>query len=164
MRKLIDDALAAPAEAKRQEVFKKALEKRFGLAITVPPGMTNTHFDQFYDMMDRLPVQQTNQDSLEILIYDKTSSGAAFTPAARRPKWAILAPPRNGITKSADRSAEPMNAFSMNSLARNRPRGGCQIPHHAEQDKPGCGNWKTRTLATVIAALLEDLNASAGTA
>jgi hypothetical protein len=166
VRKLIDDALAAPAEAKRQEVFKKALEKRFGLVITVPPGMSNTHFDQFYDMLDRLPIQQSSQDSLKFLNYDKTSKGAAFYPGGAKvemgnfgaaEKWDY----KNPVTGTA----EPLNAFSVNSLH--------EIGHAVDEKyrimlsnkaKPGCGDWKDETLATVIAAFIKDLRASAGTA
>ncbi len=169
-RKLMTDALAAKgdlaADAKVQEIYRKALEKRFGLTIVVPPGMTNTHFDQFYEMLDRLPVQQGHQDNLKILRYDASSSGASYNTGLMRvtmgnftkeTKWDYKNPV-TGVT-------EPINAFAINSLH--------EIGHavdnkykimDANGKNAGCGAWKEETQDTVVAAFLKELKATGGTA
>lgn len=162
---LLEKALKAAAEEKRQEAFKQALKKRFGLEITVPSGMSNTNFDQFYDMMDRLPVQQTSQDRLKKLVYDKDSKGAAFWPGGTgridmgnfgaTETWNYKNP-TTGVT-------EPMTAFSINTLH--------EIGHSVDDkygimakhgNSTGCAGWKAETLNSVIAAFLKDLKASGG--
>jgi hypothetical protein len=164
--KLLERVLKAAQEEKRQAAFKDALEKRYGLTITVPPGMSNTHFDQFYDMMDRLPIQQTSQSSLKALTYDKSSKGAAFYPGGpgkvemgnfgAAEKWNYQDPKTKTVL--------PMTAFSINTLH--------EIGHSVDEkysimknnkSNAGCGKWNdTETLATVITAFIKELKKAAG--
>ncbi len=167
IRRVIDEAIAAKAEEKRQEVFKAALEKRFGLTITLPAGMTNSHFDQFYDMMDRLPVQQSSQDSLKILNYRPGSKGASYNEGLARVSMGTFGSaetweyqdPGNPQTKL------PMNAFSINSLHEIGHAVDAKYRVMAKNmQNAGCGKWEIETEDKVVAALLKDLKASAGTA
>jgi len=163
---ILEGALKAAAEEKRQEAFKEALKKRYGLDVNVPAGMSNTNFDQFYDMMDRLPIQQTSQDSLKKLMYDKDSRGASYNKTEARVKMGNFGaaetwPYQNPTT--GDR--EDMRAFSINTLHEIG---------HAVDDKysimknnggnAGCGKWNSETLASVTQAFLDDLKSSAGSA
>lgn len=164
---LLERALKAAAEEKRQAAFKAALEQRFGLTITIPPAMENTHFDQFYDMMDRLPIQQTSQSSLKELTYDKSSSGAAFWPGGpgkvemgnfgAAETWDY----KNPVTGAT----EPMTAFSINSLHEIGHAVDEKYGIMAKNSKnPGCGKWEDETLDSVIKAFIKDLKATAGNA
>jgi hypothetical protein len=167
-RKMMDDALKAAgdvnAEAKKQAVFKKALETRFGLTITIPSGMTNTHFDQFYDMMNRLPVQQASHDKLQKLVYDAASSGAAYNKDEAKVIMGSYEDANWNYKNPVTGVTEPLNGFNISSLH--------EIGHAVDSKykimeknraNAGCGEWAIETAGSVAQAFLKDLKDSAGT-
>jgi hypothetical protein len=157
-RTLLNDALAAAGgdvAAKKQEAYKKALIARYGLTITVPPGMTNTHFDRVYDMFGLLPVQHTGHDKLLNLEYS-TEEGAAYGSAT-------IEMGDYGDATSDWNYKEPANGFNISTLHEIG---------HAVDDKyglmatngknAGCGGWKEETLDSVATALTNGFKAGVG--
>ena len=66
-------AKGKPSAAQKSAIYQKALEDHYGLAITVPAGMSNTHFDRVFDMMGTVPKSQVEHGKLKKLTYDKTA-------------------------------------------------------------------------------------------
>jgi hypothetical protein len=142
--KLLDDALAAAGgdvAAKKQAAYKAALEKRYGVTITIPPGMTNTHLDQMYDMFALLPVEHTGTDKMKKITYNK-EEGAAYDKAE-------IFMGDYGDGKGTWDYKEPQNAFNISTLHEIGHSVDDKYGLMANNSAANCGGWKAETLASV---------------
>lgn len=162
LKAIMGDKKGNPDAAQKSAVYKKALEDLYGLKITVPSGMANTHFDRVFDMFGTVPKGDVKQDKLKKLTYstaEKDKGGGAygsaeiemgdFGDATGKEKYQI------------DGKAIPANSFDVTTLH--------EIGHSvdeknsimsANQSNAGCGGWKSETVGTVATAFLADLKKS----
>ncbi len=173
--KLLDDALAASggssskkraAAAKKQEIYKEALEKRFGIEILNTDGTKNTHFDQFYEMMATVPVQQSVQSSLNLLTYDKKSGGAAYgkgTMGTKQVGFIEMGGSINEADVGWEYHGKKVEVFKINTLH--------EIGHSVD-DKygimaknmggKGCGGWEKTSIDAVASAFVDQFRKGDG--
>ena len=161
------------AKIREQETFANALKSRFGIEIQVPDGMSNTHFENFYEMMARVPVQHSSQDMLQKLIYyatedwkEKAAYGDAeiemgsFEMSSSLMKYTD---PETGevINDPISGMKAYVNGFNISALH--------EIGHAVDEKykimadsmtKSSCGAWKKEAEADIAAALLAELKGS----
>lgn len=167
---LLDDATkAAGDEDARQVAYEKALKERYGFAISNPDRIRNTHFDQVYQMFDKVPETDVVQGRMRKLSYkpvndDGTANaGAAYGGAEIEmgsygaEDWAY----QNPVTQRQ----EPVNGFSISTLH--------ELGHSIDDrfgimsgnlGKSGSGGWRAESLDSVAAALLAEFWANDGKA
>ena len=78
IKDVMGDAEGPPSAQQKNDAYKKALEDFYGLTITVPNGMTNTHFDQMFDMFGTVPQDHVKQNKLKALKYDTNDIGGVY--------------------------------------------------------------------------------------
>ncbi|MDE2006263.1 MAG: hypothetical protein KGI51_06840 [Rhodospirillales bacterium] len=184
-QKLLDDALGARGgdqTAARQEAYKAALEKRYGVTIDTsvtvkqmqnkggktrevtvkqPIDPAKLQLDRMYDMFGQVPVRDTCHSKLQKLAYTKKGGTA----------WYGGAEITMGDLGTTDWEfagyKDGAKAFSVTALH--------ELGHavddkygimKANQTKTSCGGWSAGNLAiaTVAAAFLKDFKAHAGSA
>lgn len=78
LKAVMGDAKGPPSAQQKSDAYKKALEDFYGLTITVPNGMTNTHYDQMFDMFGTVPQEHVKQNNLKALKYDTADIGGVY--------------------------------------------------------------------------------------
>lgn len=164
---LLKDALAASGadDTKRQDVFKKLLEQRFDIQITIPTGMSNTHLEKMYDMFSLVPPEHVGHDMLTKLIYSKKSadrvSGAYEGTTAEIEMGAFTGAEEDSYTIGGKKVK--VNAFNVTTLH--------EIGHAVDEknkimtnngSKAGCGGWATHTVEEVAQIYLDNFKTTTG--
>ena len=78
IKDVMGEAEGPPSAQQKNDAYKKALEDFYGLTITVPDGMTNTHFDQMFDMFGTVPQGHVKQNKLKSLKYNTADIGGVY--------------------------------------------------------------------------------------
>ncbi|MBQ0942634.1 hypothetical protein KAK07_04740 [Ideonella sp. 4Y16] len=157
-REVMGKSKDAPTPAQKSAIYKKALEDRYGLTITVPEGMTNTHFDRVYDMMGTVPKSQAKHDKLKILNYNSSSGSGSYNRGLGRVTMGDFGDASGTEDYVVDGTTHAANSFDVTTLH--------ELGHalDAEQqimqnhgNKAGCGGWTRQSAASVGTALLAHL-------
>lgn len=160
-KSVMGDIEGTPDETQRSKIFEKALKDHYGLKITVPKGMSNTHFDRVFDMLGTVPRAQVNHGKLKKLTYlagekDKGSGayGSAeidmgdFGSASKEEAYSV-----DGVTM-------PANSFDVTMLHEmGHALDDAKGIMNKLQGRSGCGGWKPETrdsTATVMAQAFQD--------
>jgi hypothetical protein len=155
-KKVMGDAKGAPNEAQKAAIYKNALEDHYGLEVTIPAGMTNTHMDRVYDMMGTVPKKQAKHRKLKKLTYssaaDDAGSGAYGDAEIEMGDF-------GDATGSEDYQIDgekvPANSFDVTTLHEMGhaldDKQGIMAKHMA---KSGCGGWRSESKDSVADALL----------
>jgi hypothetical protein len=136
-------------KAESEDVYKKALEARYGFTIDTK-GRDFTNLDKIYAVLKMVPPEDVAQAELKKLTYyEPGKGGAAFGGAtifmgdygAAKDDWAYTNP---------DGSPAPANGFSISALHELGhsidSRNGIMT---ANRSKSGCGAWTPESVASV---------------
>ncbi len=165
-----DAAKAGNDDAIVQKVYAKALKDRYGIEISNPAGMANTHLEQVYEMFDKVPEADVVQGRMKKLTYQplddkgEKNTGAAYGGAEifmgdyGKETWTYLDPDNPG------KEIKP-NGFSISTLH--------ELGHSVDdrfgvmrsnQGKKGAGGWNEENREKVAAALIKHFKAGDGKA
>jgi hypothetical protein len=162
LKTIMGDKKGKPDVTQKSAIYKKALEDLYGLKISVPAGMANTHFDKVFDMFGTVPKGDVKQDKLKKLTYstdEKSKGGGAYGSAEIEMGDFGDATGKEGY--QIDGKVIPANSFDVTTLH--------EIGHSVDekntvmsknQSKPGCGGWKSENVASVATAFLGELKKS----
>lgn len=149
-------AKGAPNATQKAAIYKKALEDHYGLAITIPSGMSNTHMDRVFDMMGTVPRDQAKHDKMDKLTYvdtdDYKGSGAYGGTTVLMGDFGDASGMEN---YQVDGKVLPANSFDVTTLHEMGhaldAKEGIMAAH---MSKTGCGGWKTESKDSTIDALV----------
>ncbi len=150
-----------PSAAQKSAIYKQAIEDLYALKITVPAGMSNTHFDRVFDMFGTVPKGDVKQDKLKKLTYstaeDDQGSGAYAKDEAE-----IEMGDFGGAAGKEDYEIDgkkiPANSFDVTTLH--------EIGHSVDaqngimsknQGSTGCGGWQPETMQSVATVFLAEI-------
>jgi hypothetical protein len=159
LKTIMGDKKGNPDATQKSAIYKKALEDLYGLKITVPAGMANTHFDRVFDMFGTVPKGDVAQDKLKKLTYstdEKSKGGGAYGSAEI--EMGDFGEASDKENYQIDGKVIPANSFDVTTLH--------EIGHSVDekntimsknQSKAGCGGWRSEDVAKVATAFLGEL-------
>jgi hypothetical protein len=162
IKAIMGDKKGNPDATQKSAIYKNALEDLYGLKITVPSGMANTHLDRVFDMFGTVPKGDVKQDKLKKLTYstaEKDKGGGAY--GSTEIEMGDFGDATSKENYQIDGKVIPANSFDVTTLH--------EIGHSVDekntimnnnQSKAGCGGWKSEKVATVAAAFLGELKKS----
>lgn len=158
-KEVMGDKKGSPSAAQKTEIFKKALESQYGLTVTIPDGMDNTHLDRVYDMFGSVPKGDGNQDKLKKLTYVKTgmSGSGSYNRGSFEVKMGDFGSATGTENYEIDGEVLPANSFDVTTLH--------EIGHsvdnkhgfmNANGSAAGCGGWEATDPDKVTLAYLPE--------
>ncbi|MBQ0942640.1 hypothetical protein KAK07_04770 [Ideonella sp. 4Y16] len=159
---VMGDSKKAPTDAQKNKIYQQALEDFYGLKLSVPLLMSNTHLDRVFDMMGTVPKGQTGHDKLKKLEYtrDKGWKGSGAYGGGEI-LMGDFGDATGEETYTVDGKALPANSFDVTMLH--------EMGHALDDEKKimdrfqgldGCGGWVKESLASVVAAMLKEFKGS----
>jgi hypothetical protein len=176
---LFDEAVGVTNDKSTVEAtYGKALQERYGINISNPSNMPNTHLDQVYKMFDRVPEADVVQSQMQTLNYEPLATVPDGTGGTKQVKntgasyggaqinmgdygdenWTYVDPKDpTGKTKM------PANGFSISTLH--------ELGHSVDdrfkimdsnQTKTGAGGWRQENLQSTAKAFVDEFKAGDG--
>ncbi|MBV8914712.1 MAG: hypothetical protein JOZ05_16930, partial [Acetobacteraceae bacterium] len=153
-----------PNADQKNRIYKKALEDQYGIQVTIPPGMTNTHLDRTFDMFGSVPQGDAKQDKLKKLTYvkDGMAGSGSYNRTTFEIKMGDFGDASGEENYQVDGTVLPANSFDVTTLH--------EIGHAVDNknsfmknngSKPGCGGWEAQDVDKVTAAYLPECKSTA---
>lgn len=159
VKKIMGDKKGNPNGSQKSAIYKGAIEDLYGLKITVPPGMKNTHFDKVFDMFGTVPKGDVKQDKLKSLTYsNKRADRGGGAYGSNDIEMGDFGGARGKETYEIDGKKIPANSFNITTLH--------EVGHAVDEKhgimtkngaKGGCGGWKRESVRSTTAAFLPEL-------
>lgn len=154
-KEVMGDSKKPPTTEQRSKIYAKALETHYGMAITIPEGMSNTHLDRVFDMMGAVPKSQVDHAKAKKLEFKKEwgSSGAYGGGTIKMGDfgWAW-----GSETYEVDGKKLPANSFDVTMLHEmGHALDDKESIMATHQHKDACGGWKAEDLKSVVTVMFQ---------
>ena len=147
----------APTDDQKSKIYQKALEDRYGLEITNPGNMPNTHLDKVFDMFATVPADDAKQDKLKKLEYYSGKGSGSYNKSSLTVKMGDFGNAKG--TEKYEIDGEEIQANSFDATTLHEIGHAVDNKHGfmaSNGSKSGCGAWKTESVDSITDVYLAE--------